>query len=135
MLTLVTLLPSLLLAAGAASQHIGLDIPEVDRAVSAALSKFANYTASHTPTATANSSTAASTGASKVDAVAVAAATVSDPAYWYADLTHQGIAAFNADPSTYVVYRNVKDYGAAGKCHFLSHSSSETLTTCCCQVI
>ena len=30
--------------------------------------------------------------------------------YWYEDITHQGISAFG--PSGYVVYRNVKDYGA-----------------------
>lgn len=34
--------------------------------------------------------------------------------YWYEDITHQGYAPFNADPSTYPVYRNVKDYGAVG---------------------
>lgn len=32
--------------------------------------------------------------------------------YWYEDITHQGISAFG--PSGYVVYRNVKDYGAKG---------------------
>ena len=33
--------------------------------------------------------------------------------YWYENLKHQGIAAFNTNAS-YVVYRNVKDYGAVG---------------------
>jgi hypothetical protein len=32
--------------------------------------------------------------------------------YWYEEITHQGISAFG--PSGYVVYRNVKDYGATG---------------------
>jgi glucan 1,3-beta-glucosidase len=32
--------------------------------------------------------------------------------YWYEEIHHQGISAFG--PSGYVVYRNVKDYGATG---------------------
>lgn len=32
--------------------------------------------------------------------------------YWYENIAHQGISAFG--PSGYVVYRNVKDYGATG---------------------
>lgn len=32
--------------------------------------------------------------------------------YWYEEIAHQGISAFG--PSGYVVYRNVKDYGAKG---------------------
>jgi glucan 1,3-beta-glucosidase len=32
--------------------------------------------------------------------------------YWYEEIAHQGISAFG--PSGYVVYRNVKDYGATG---------------------
>lgn len=111
----VTLLPSLLLAAGAAAQHVHLDIPQVDHAVSLALSKAANYTGYRGPTGTANSSVATPTAASRKNAVEAA---VSDPAYWLADVTHQGIAAFNAAPSTYQVFRNVKDFGAAGKSSF-----------------
>lgn len=38
----------------------------------------------------------------------------SDASYWLADIKHQGIAAFNQDPSGYKVFRNVKDYGAKG---------------------
>ncbi len=37
----------------------------------------------------------------------------SDP-YWLESLTHHGTAAFNADPSSYQVFRNVKDFGAKG---------------------
>ena len=37
-----------------------------------------------------------------------------DSPYWLADITHQGVAAFNRDPSSYKVFRNVKDYGAKG---------------------
>jgi glucan 1,3-beta-glucosidase len=45
---------------------------------------------------------------------AAAVAAVDDPAYWLADIAHQGIAAFNPNPSSYKVFRNVKDYGAKG---------------------
>jgi glucan 1,3-beta-glucosidase len=38
-----------------------------------------------------------------------------DPAYWFANIPKRGIAAFNANPSGYKVFRNVKDYGAKGK--------------------
>ncbi|KAI0188725.1 glycoside hydrolase family 55 protein [Xylaria flabelliformis] len=34
--------------------------------------------------------------------------------YWYETIAHQGISAFNDNPTTYKVYRNVKDYGAKG---------------------
>ncbi|KAI0444240.1 glycoside hydrolase family 55 protein [Xylaria telfairii] len=34
--------------------------------------------------------------------------------YWYEAIAHQGISAFNSNPTTYKVYRNVKDYGAKG---------------------
>lgn len=37
-----------------------------------------------------------------------------DTPYWLADITHQGVAAFNQNPSGYKVFRNVKDYGAKG---------------------
>lgn len=34
--------------------------------------------------------------------------------YWLDQITHQGVAAFNSN-SSYVVYRNVQNYGAKGK--------------------
>jgi glucan 1,3-beta-glucosidase len=40
-------------------------------------------------------------------------ASPSDP-YWMQTITHQGKAAFNANPSSYKVFRNVKDFGAKG---------------------
>jgi glucan 1,3-beta-glucosidase len=41
-------------------------------------------------------------------------ATPTPASYWLADIKHQGIAAFNPDP-TYQVFRNVKDFGAKGE--------------------
>lgn len=36
-----------------------------------------------------------------------------DP-YWLESIQHQGTSPFNPDPSSYQVFRNVKDYGAKG---------------------
>ena len=36
-----------------------------------------------------------------------------DP-FWMENIKHQGTAAFNPSPSTYQVFRNVKDFGAKG---------------------
>ncbi|CAG8892931.1 unnamed protein product [Penicillium egyptiacum] len=47
-------------------------------------------------------------------AVHAVSAAVDDPAYWLANIAHQGIAAFNSNPSGYNVFRSVKDYGAKG---------------------
>ena len=40
-------------------------------------------------------------------------ASPSDP-YWLQNIAHQGYAPYASDPSSYSVYRNVKDYGAVG---------------------
>lgn len=34
--------------------------------------------------------------------------------YWLEDIKHQGISAFHSNPSSYEVFRNVKDFGAKG---------------------
>ncbi|KAH9887450.1 putative Exo-beta-1,3-glucanae [Xylariomycetidae sp. FL2044] len=35
-------------------------------------------------------------------------------AFWLQDMNHQGLAAFNPNPTKYQVFRNVKDFGAQG---------------------
>ncbi|KAJ6547050.1 exo-beta-1,3-glucanase [Mycena capillaripes] len=40
-------------------------------------------------------------------------AAAADP-FWMQTIKHQGIAAFNPNPTTYQVFRNVKDFGAKG---------------------
>ncbi|KAK0458521.1 exo-beta-1,3-glucanase [Desarmillaria tabescens] len=40
-------------------------------------------------------------------------ASPSDP-YWLQNIKHQGTSAFNSNPSSYTVFRNVKDFGAVG---------------------
>lgn len=40
-------------------------------------------------------------------------AAASDP-FWLQSIKHQGTAAYNANPGSYQVFRNVKDFGAKG---------------------
>lgn len=40
-------------------------------------------------------------------------AAAGDP-FWLESIKHQGISAFNSAPSSYQVFRNVKDFGAKG---------------------
>lgn len=82
------------------------NIPAVERVVDAALVKYHDYVAYDGPT---GAGTARVINAPPT----TAAAEASDPAYWLADITHQGYAPFG--PSGYTVFRNVKDYGAKGK--------------------
>jgi len=35
--------------------------------------------------------------------------------FWLESIKHQGISAYNPNPSSYKVFRNVKDFGAKGK--------------------
>lgn len=48
--------------------------------------------------------------------------------YWLEEIKHQGISAFNIDPSSYQVFRNVKDFGAIGKSESLFDNISWTLS-------
>lgn len=53
-------------------------------------------------------------GSSCSTALGAGNASSKDP-YWLESIKHQGTAAFNANPSTYPVFRNVMtDYGAKG---------------------
>lgn len=97
---------SILLACTGAEQF---EIPQVQSAVSSALSHFSDYVHYNEPTGTAAAAVASATA--KVHAFEAAA--VSDPSYWLADIAHQGHAPYAE--SGYVVFRNVKDYGAAGE--------------------
>lgn len=40
-------------------------------------------------------------------------ASAADP-FWLETIKHQGVSAFNANPQSYQVFRNVKDFGAKG---------------------
>ena len=97
-------------------------IPAVQNAISQQLSRFSKYT-SYSGTATVaslptsqiiQSVKAAETPEVRLaQAVAAPAAASTSFPYWYESIAHQGKAAFNTNTS-YVVYRNVKSYGAKG---------------------
>lgn len=85
-----------------------LDLPQVDKLVKEALKPLAAYTNYHGPKAgTVNLRIPSVVEGLLADA--------DDSSYWLADISHQGLAAFNSNPSGYKVFRNVKDYGAVGK--------------------
>lgn len=91
-----------------------LDILAVDEIVSSAMRPFEQYTSFNAPTEIAKLIAAVETYTPQVEDAVVAEA-AADTAYWLADIAHQGIAAFNSNPSGYKVFRNVKDYGAKGE--------------------
>ncbi|GLI75810.1 hypothetical protein PoHVEF18_004076 [Penicillium ochrochloron] len=84
-----------------------LHLPQVEKLVKEALKPLAAYTNYHGPKAGALNSIVQTV-------VEAATSATGDPSYWLADISHQGLAAFNSNPSGYKVFRNVKDYGAKG---------------------
>lgn len=93
-----------------------LKIPAVDDIVSSAMLPFEQYTSfGLAPTKIASAAVSFGTKAAVNAESAVAAVAAADTAYWLADIAHQGVAAFNPNPSGYQVFRNVKDYGAKGE--------------------
>ncbi|KAI0407244.1 glycoside hydrolase family 55 protein [Xylaria palmicola] len=84
-----------------------LVIPAVEEAVSLQLAQFSEYYVD-----AANETFKLPDPQSSHDARDVEERQASG--YWYETIAHQGISAFNTNPTTYKVYRNVKDYGAKG---------------------
>ncbi|KAI4148090.1 MAG: hypothetical protein LQ340_005247 [Diploschistes diacapsis] len=113
----LALVPSLLLASGEK-----LDIPVVDAIVQDVTQKYYGYIHYHAP-ANATNSTTSRGGSSTQSPLA------SGQAYWYEDMAHRGVSAFG--PSGFVVYRNVKDYGARGMSRERCDCESSNLTGHC----
>ncbi|TGJ85030.1 hypothetical protein E0Z10_g3729 [Xylaria hypoxylon] len=84
-----------------------LVIPAVEEAVSLQLAEFSDYYVD-----TANKAIDSPDTLSSHDVRGIEERQTSS--YWYETIAHQGISAFNDNPTTYKVYRNVKDYGARG---------------------
>ncbi|KAJ8122862.1 hypothetical protein O1611_g9734 [Lasiodiplodia mahajangana] len=84
-----------------------LVIPAVEKAVSLQLAEFSKYYVD-----AANETFDSPTTPTSHDVRSIEERATST--YWYEAITHQGISAFNANVTTYKVYRNVKDYGAKG---------------------
>lgn len=85
-------------------------IPWVESVVSSMTSVLQPAVTYAGPTGNASIALKTSTAASPF----VAAATPATAPYWLETIKHQGIAAFNANPSSYQVFRNVKSFGAKG---------------------
>ena len=100
----------LALSGHAVAQHVHMDIPEVSSYVASVQSLFAPYTTGPRPstrkTTTKTSTTTSSTPTSTP---------TSSCSFWMENIAHQGYAAFNANPSSYTVFRNVKNFGAKGR--------------------
>jgi len=88
-----------------------VSILQVSSAVSSATSSFAPGSAS---SALASSSTA-KVAPQAVAATPAAAAAAAHSPYWLESIAHQGISAFDSNPASYQVFRNVKSFGAKGK--------------------
>ena len=65
---------------------------------------------------TKQSATATGNGGPSLVTTSVPNAATNAPCgYWLEDIHHQGFSPFNANPVSYQVFRNVKDFGAAGR--------------------
>lgn len=83
-----------------------VSISQVASVVSVATSSFAPAVTYAGPTGSASTAKASPQ---------VVPATEAAAPYWLESITHQGISAFNSDPASYQVFRNVKSFGAKGK--------------------
>ena len=59
-------------------------------------------------------------GSRAISASILTAIPTSNCDYWLQDIDHQGFSPFNANPTSYQVFRNVKDFGAAGGSSWVS---------------
>ncbi|KAK5118314.1 hypothetical protein LTR62_002827 [Meristemomyces frigidus] len=107
MRTATVLVPVLAAISNVAAQHVHFDIPEIESFVASQLSRFSQWTHYPGPSPTFWSHPSPSPTKPVVSPTSTCD-------YWLADIKHQGIAAFNPNPSTYQVFRNVKDFGAKG---------------------
>lgn len=87
------------------AQHVHYRPPEVAEYVFSMLAEFGPYTHYPGPSRTASLHPRPTRPVPPFNATC---------SYWLEDIRHQGIAAFNADPGAYQVFRNVKDFGAKG---------------------
>nr|OQO20319.1 hypothetical protein B0A51_12479 [Rachicladosporium sp. CCFEE 5018] len=104
----IVILTSFALATGVIAQHGHVDIPEIDRYVHSMLDKYNKYTKYPGPSPTYWQHP------SPRPTKPVPKPPVDKCSFWMENIKHQGVAAFNPSPSTYQVFRNVKDFGAQG---------------------
>lgn len=105
-------LPAIVAAVPSFAQHVHFEPPEVAAFTRSILSEYSLYTDYNGPTAALSSEMAKATSLPAARLLAAAAAPSCD--FWMETIKHQGYAAFNANPGSYQVFRNVKDFGAVG---------------------
>jgi len=103
----------LALANDAAAATAGAPVvPQVPAVVQSMTSTFSDAVTYSGPTGSASAVLKSST--SKAIPFVAAATPAVAASYWLEAIKHQGISAFNANPASYQVFRNVKDFGAKG---------------------
>ena len=98
------------LIGGSIAQHVHFEPPEVQQYVASMLHQFEPWTHGPSPT-----------GYHPRPTNPIPPKPTASCSYWLENIKHQGIAAFNPSPSTYQVFRNVKDFGAKGQ-HYIRFS-------------
>jgi len=94
------------LLATVTAQHVHYEIPQVEVLVHSMTAEYSKFVGWHgTPTGKPWPHPARPTHRPKPS---------NQCDYWLEDIKHQGISAFNANPASYQVFRNVKDFGAKG---------------------
>jgi len=103
----INALAALLVAvSGVAAQHVHYKIPQVEYFVQSMTREYGNWANYHGPTGTGLRPRPTHTK--------VPPRPSNVCSYWLENIQHQGVAAFNPDPTGYQVFRNVKDFGAVG---------------------
>lgn len=99
-----------------------LKIPWVEQMMASMTDKFANAVTYAGPTGTVLASVLAAESSSAAAGLARPTSVAKIPEkrdaanpYWLENIAHLGKSAFAPDPSTYKVFRNVKDFGAKGR--------------------
>jgi glucan 1,3-beta-glucosidase len=101
--------------AGMAAASPAVSVPEVSSVVSSVTASFVAAVLYTGPTSGASSSLKTSSTSKGTAPVATPeTAAVGATPYWFELIKHQGISVFNSNPSSYQVFRNVKDFGAKG---------------------
>ncbi|TPX15415.1 uncharacterized protein E0L32_004395 [Thyridium curvatum] len=91
--------------------------PYTNSTVSSSSTRSSNGTTTSVPTTTSAPTSSASSSSSSSTSISSTSTSIAAPActdYWLSKIKHQGYAPYADSPSTYQVFRNVKDYGAKG---------------------
>jgi glucan 1,3-beta-glucosidase len=109
---------------GTAVASPAVAVPKASSVVASVTASFAAAVLYTRPTGSASYSLKTSSTSKSIAPVATPeTAAVGATPYWLELINHQGISAFNSNPSSYQVFRNVKDFGAKGWLHVSKKST------------